>query len=279
MADFNDLTYFHLQGLFNAITIDSTGNFGDAGPEPDLFNVNMTATISYYLVNMANELIAPPPLLPLPTATPPRTLMIVPMAVEVTSGVLVVPGAIDVQGSAIQGVDMVARSAILGLPEDQKFVAKVVFGAASIGGGLFQFDPIIFEIPAVELEDYTANFVQILTVDPAATGGTWETVYDDTPTTAMAPTVTAATFQGYLNAAIQADLTLPNTTSCVTVAGANGGPFTVTFDTDVIPRPLRLGTLSNLTGAAGTAPQVAVADTYMPTVVDLTTVTQFMPAP
>lgn len=274
MADFNDLTYFHLQGLFNAITMDTTGTFGDAGPEPDLFNVNMSATISYYLVNAINELILPPPLLPLPTATPPRTLMIVPMAVEVTSGVLVVPGA-----AGAQGVDMVARSAILGIPDTEKFVAKVIFGAASIGGGLFQFDPIIFEIPTVELAAYTANHVQILTVDPAATGGTWEAVYDDTPTTVVAPTVTAATLQGYLNAAIQADLTLPNTTSCVTVAGVNGGPFTVTFNTAVIPRPLRLGTLSNLIGPAGTTPQVAVTDTYMPTVIDLTTVAQFVPAP
>lgn len=279
MADFNDLTYFHLQGLFNAITIDSTGTFGDAGPEPDIFNVNMAATITYYLVNTANEFIVPPPLLPLPTATPPRMLMIVPMKVEVTSGVLVVPGAIDTQGNAIQGVDMVARSTILGIPSEQKFVAQVVFGQASIGGGVFQFDPIAFQIPTVELVDYTANHVQILTIDPAATGGTWEAVYDDTPTTVASPTITAATLQGYLNTAIQADLTLPNTTSCVTVTLLSAGVYQVAFNLAVIPRPLRLGTLSNLTGAAGTTPQVAVTDTYTPTVVDLTTVTQFVPAP
>lgn len=275
MADFNDLTYFHLQGLFNAITIDSTGTFGDAGPEPDLFNVNMSATINYFLTNNANELITPPPLLPLPTATPPRTLMIVPMAVEVTSGVLMVPGA----ASGVAGVDMVARSEILGIPAGQRFVAQVKFGAASIGGGQFQFDPILFEIPTVELADYTANFVQILTIDPTATGGTWEAVYDDTPTTVMSPTVSAATLQGYLNAAIQADLTLPNTTSCVTVTLVSSKVFQVTFNLAVIPRPLRLGTLSNLIGAAGTTPQVAVTDTYTPTVIDLTTVEQFIPNP
>lgn len=275
MADFNDLTYFHLQGLFNAITIDSTGTFGDAGPEPDLFNVNMTATITYYLVNSRNELIDLPPLLPLPTATPPRTLLIVPMAVEVTSGVLVVPGA----GPGVQGVDMVARSAILDISDTQKFVAKVAFGTASIGGGLFQFNPILFEIPTVEIDDYTANFVQILTIDAGATGGTWEAVYDQTPTTVMPPTVAAATLQNYLNAAIQADLTLPNTTSCVTVTQLATKEFQVTFNLDVIPRPLRLGTLSNLTGSAGTTPQVTVTDTYVPTVIDLTTVQQFIPNP
>jgi hypothetical protein len=39
------------------------------------------------------------------------------------------------------------------------------------------------------------------------------------------------------------------------------------------------GTLSNLIGAAGAAPQVVVTDAYTPGVVDLTTVERFTPAP
>lgn len=275
MADFNNLTYFHLQGLYNAIIGDTAGSFGDPGSEPDIFNVNMAATITYYLVGSDNRLINPPPQLLLTAATPPRTLLLVPVKVEVTSGVLVVPGA----QNGVTGVDLVARSPILNIPEGDLFVAKVDFGPASIGGGIFQFDPVIFTIPTVALAAYTANNIQILTIDPTATGGTWEAVYHQTPTTVMSPSVTAATMQGYLNTAIQDALNLPNTASCVTVALVSAGVFRVTFNNAIIPRPLALGTLSNLTGAAGTTPQVAVADTYSPVVIDLTTVDQFVPTP
>lgn len=263
MADYDALTYHRLVARYNGIVADTTGFFGDPGARPDLYAVNTIAAIKFEVAR-AGKIIDGPPELRLTAATPPRTLLLVPVRAQLESGVLRLPGAL------IDGVDLVAKSPILGLGTDD-LIATVSFDAATIAGSTYRFDPVSYVVPTVLDADYHAGEVQTITLTGAPTSGSWAVIYGSTPTVNLSPTTTAANVQTALRAIAAIGST------GVSVAGPDGGPFVATFDTDVIPRPLPLGAVDNLTG--GTLPGVEITDAYVPTTIDLTTVTRWTPTP
>lgn len=265
MADFDSLTYYRLVGRYDGIVADSAGGFGDPGTSPDLYTVNMTATIEYN-IGRAGTLVARPPELRLTTATPPRTLLLVPVAAAFESGVLRLPGGQPAGYGAIEGVDLVARSAILGMAPTDDLVATVTFGDTTIGGATYRFDPVAYAVPTVAPADYHAGAVQVIHLTgETITGGNWALVYGLQPTVWMPHNADAAAVQVALR-------NIPAIGAAVTVTGA-APTYTATFDTAAIPRPLPLGQTDNLTGTG--LPGVAVVDAYTPPVVDLTTVTRW----
>lgn len=269
MADFDALTYFHLVGRYNGIIGDTAGAFGDPGPEPDLYAVNMTATVSLIVADATGKPVDRAPELRLTTASPPRTLLLIPISATVADGVLRLPGA----DTGIDGIDLVALSPILDIPTGETLLCEVVFGPATIGGSRFQFDPVTFAVPQVLPGDYTANVVQTITITGNPDGGTWELIYGQTPTATVPYNETAAALQTALQAIIGTGVTVT-----VAAGGVDGaGPYVATFDTAVIPRPLRLGALDNLTSTAHTNPGVVITDAYTPVTIDLTTVERWTP--
>lgn len=212
MADYDELTYFHLQGLFNGIIGDTTGQQGDPGPEPDLYNVNMSAQIALAFADpVTHKPVAGAPVLRITDATPPRTLLLIPVTASVESGVLRMPGA----DTGIDGVDIVAKSPILGADE-KTLLCTVSFGPATIGGSKFQFDPVTFLVPTVLPANYHANETQVITVAGQPTGGTGALIYGQTPTVSLPMNPAAADVQAALRA-IQA------IGNAVTVTGGAGG--------------------------------------------------------
>lgn len=272
MADYDALTYFHLDALYNGITADTSGLFGDAGPEPDLYNVNADVTISLAVVDANGRPVPGAPELRLTTATPPRTLLLLPILAHLESGVLRLPGA----DTGYNGVELVARSPILGIPDPTPLLCQVTFGQTTIGGGNFQFDPVTFVVPTVLPADYHANEVQTISILGDPDGGTYTLVYGDTPTVDFPWNSTLATVQTALQGivALGTAITLTGPT-----AGPIAGTVTATIDTTRIPRPLRLGQHDNLTSTANSFPSVVIADTYVPTTVDLTTVDRYVIPP
>lgn len=265
MTDFDALTYHRLIGRYNGIVADSTGPFGDPGNAPDLYTVNMSATIALAIAR-AGKIVSGPPEFRLTAAVPPRTLLLVPIRAQVESGTLRLPGAT----SLVDGVDLVAKSAILGLGVDEALIAQVTFGDTTIGGSVYRFDPVSYVVPTVEAADYHAGAVQIISLTGNPDGGTWAAVYGQQPTIVLPPTATAAAVQAALRAIVAIGVH-------VAVTGPDGGPWRAEFDTAFIPRPLALGQTDNLTGT--NLPGVLITDPYTPPIVDLTTVDRWVPTP
>lgn len=261
MADYDELTYHRIIGRYNGIVADSTGPFGDPGTTPDLYTVNMAVSITLGIAR-GGKIIDTPPELRLTGANPPRTLLLLPYRASVESGALRLPGA------AMDGVDVVAKSAVLGLGDDDDLVATVTFGDVTIGGASYRFDPVSYVVPTVEPEDYHAGAEQVIALTGTPTGGTWALVYGPFPTVTMPPTATGATVQNALRG-------LAAIGDNVTVDGPAGGPWTATFNTAAIPRPYPLGKIDNLTGTG--LPGVSITDLYTPPIIDLTTVTRWAP--
>lgn len=95
--------------------------------------------------------------------------------------------------------------------------------------------------------------VQTVTITGAPTGGTFTLTYNGFTTTPLAFNASAGTVQNALTA-------LPNIdTGEVTVTGANGGPYTVTFLAELGNVAQMTASGAGLTG--GTTPAVAVATT------------------
>lgn len=260
MADYDALTYHRLIARYNGIVADTTGPQGDPGSTPDLYTVNMVATIAFGIARNG-KLVTGPPELRLTAATPPRTLLLIPIRANVESGVLRLPGA------DVDGVDLMAKSPILGLNEGEDLIATVTFGDTTIGGSAYKFDAVRYVVPTVAPADYDANRVQVVTLT-GGEGGQWALVYGKNPTAFMPPTATALLVQTNLRAVVDG-------VNPLTVAGPDGGPYTVTFDPAVVPRPYPLGSVDQLT------PQIAavqIVDQYTPVVVDLTTVPRWTPA-
>jgi hypothetical protein len=213
MADYDVLTYFHLTGTYDGIVGDTTGFFGDAGTNPDLYAVNMTATVALSLTDPATgKPIAGAPELRLTTPTPPRTLLLLPIDASVQSGVFRLPGA----DRGVDGVDLIAKSSALELAAGVKLLCTVTFGPTTIGGHTYQFDPVTFEAPTVNPSDYHANVVQQIQLTGSPAGGGWSPVYGQTPTATLPVNVTAAALQ----AALRAITAIGN---AVTVTGGSGG--------------------------------------------------------
>lgn len=263
MADFDALTSFHLVGRYNAIVGDTTGAFGDAGNIPDLYAVNMSATIEYLILGPDNKQVGGLPELRLTTAVPPRTLVLAPIVAGVESGVLRLPGA-DLW---VDGVYLTAKSAAIPVAEGHTLACRVTFGDATVGGKSTRYSPVLFAVPTVLAADYKAGLVQNITLTGSPTGGTWAPVYGNSPTATLGHGATPAQVQ----TALRALADIPDTAVTVT-AGTGGATYHVVFDETQIPRPLHLGAIDNLTGASASAIHVKVEDEYDYTTVDLTTV-------
>ncbi|AXQ51469.1 hypothetical protein SEA_AMOCHICK_37 [Mycobacterium phage Amochick] len=255
MADYDALTYHRLIGRYNGIIADTTGPSGDPGTTPDLYAVNMSAMIRLAIAR-DGKLVDGPPELRLTGATPPRTLLLIPIRANVESGVLRLPGA----DTGTDGVDIVADSAILGLADNEQLVATVTFGDTTIGGNTYRFDPVSYVVPTVEPEDYDAYRVQTVRILNAS-GGTWALVYGKNPTVTLPPAPEASVVQTALRGLFGGNEVL-------TVTGTPG-EYVVSFDPVAVPRPLPLGVIDNLTPQAAT---VQISDAYTPVTVDLTTV-------
>lgn len=93
--------------------------------------------------------------------------------------------------------------------------------------------------------------VQTVTITGAPTGGNFQLTFDGQTTIAIGYNSPAADVQGALNSLSNLD--------GVTVSGAGGGPYTVTFPASMGDVPQMTGDGSGLTG--GTAPAVVVATT------------------
>lgn len=93
--------------------------------------------------------------------------------------------------------------------------------------------------------------VQTVTITGAPTGGNFQLTFDGQTTIAIGYNSPAADVQGALNSLSNLD--------GVTVSGAGGGPYTVTFPASMGGVPQMTGDGSGLTG--GTAPAVVVATT------------------
>lgn len=93
--------------------------------------------------------------------------------------------------------------------------------------------------------------VQTITITGGPTGGNFQLTFDGQTTVAIGYNSPAADVQGALNALSNLD--------GVTVSGAGGGPYTVTFPASMGNVPQMTGDASGLTG--GTAPAVNIATT------------------
>ena len=259
MADYAELTYAHVVGLFNTIIGDTTGQFGDPGTTPDIYNVNMPVTLKVHVAGTNPDEV---PELRIVDGNPPRTLLLAPVFARVESGVLRLPGADADQN----GVDIVAKSTIMGLG-DTPLLLTAQFGNATISGRTYTYDPITVEIPVVEPADYEAGRVQTITITGGPTGGQFALVYGVNPTAYLGNAPTALQMQTALRGLAQIGTNV-NVTGPVTVP--EGQQYTATFTGPLgAANPLILGSIENLTGGDGAS--VIIRDTYTPETIDLTT--------
>lgn len=122
-------------------------------------------------------------------------------------------------------------------PANTKIALMTGSGALLTGGGG----------TIVELTHGAAgvNEVQMVTLAAGVSGGTFTLSFGGLPTAAIAWNAAAAT--------VQADLVALSTVNTVTVAGAAGGPWTVTWSgaQGAAPQPLLVANGANLTGLTG----------------------------
>lgn len=112
-------------------------------------------------------------------------------------------------------------------------------------------DSAVFD--ASTLEASGVNEVQTVTINGSPTGGTWTLSYKDQITTNLAFNATAAAVQAALRALGRIG------SDGVTVTGAGGGPYTVTFEGRLSNQDVPLLVAADaLTG--GTTPDVTVAE-------------------
>lgn len=97
------------------------------------------------------------------------------------------------------------------------------------------------------------NEVQTATVTGAPTGGTFTLTWNSQTTTAIAYNATAATVQAALEALSNIDV------GDVTVTGAAGGPYTVTFGGQYLGDNVAAMTASGASLTGGTSPGVTIA--------------------
>lgn len=263
MADFDALTYHRLIGRYNGIVADTTGPLGDAGTSPDLYAINARATITLGVARNG-KLSTDTPELRLPNATPPRTLLLVPIRAQLESGILRLPGATDAEG-----VDLVARSGILGIAPADDLVVSVTFDNTTIGGLSYKLDTVRYVVPTIEAADYHAGEVQVVSLTGNPEGGQWALIYGGHPMAMVPHNAAPATVQDRLRAIV-------GQTAVSVDPGPDGGPYWVRFNTAVIPRPLPLGGIDNLTG--GSLPDVKVEDQWAMPTIDLTTVERWVAA-
>ena len=101
MADYSELTYCKLVGLYSGIVADTVGFYGDAGQVPDLYQPWMDATITVHVGGSPDTVE-----LRLIDADPPRTIMLLPIDARVESGIFRLPG----QTETVNGVEIIAKS-------------------------------------------------------------------------------------------------------------------------------------------------------------------------
>lgn len=258
MADYDALTYCRLIGLYSGVVADTVGSFGDADTRPDLYAPWIDAEITVRVAGQSKT-----PELRLIEASPPRTVLLIPVAARVEAGVLRLPG----QNTGDDGVGIIAKSSLMGLG-DTPLLCTVAFEPATINGRAYQYDPVTFALPVIEPADYAAGRVQIISITGGPTGGSWRLLYDNITTPGMARAVSAGELQTQLRAIV------PIGVNVTVAAGPGADQFTVTFTGPLgAGNPSPLVAKSSLTGPVPA--DVRVDDAYTPVTVDLTTVERF----
>ncbi|WP_431231466.1 glycosyl hydrolase family 28-related protein [Mycolicibacterium psychrotolerans] len=237
---------------------DSAGATGDPGTTPDLYTPNMPVTLTLSVAGDPDT-----PEIRVQDADPPTTLLLVPVQAQVESGVLRLPGA----GSSVDGVDIVAKSSIMGLG-DKALLLTARFGTVTIGKKSYTYDPVTVLVPTVEPADYKAGLKQYVRFTGNVTGGQWALVWGRNPTQWLTKTTTVTALRDALRAVVG--------NNGVDVTGTLGD-YVVTFDPLLNPRPPALGSIDNLTGTG--LPGIEVVDDYTPPIIDLTTAERVLTAP
>ena len=258
MADLNALTYCRLVGLYSSIVADTVGPYGDDDTRPDNFKPYMDATITVFVAGHEGRT----PELRLENASPPRTVLLTPIDCVVEAGIF----RLKSQDSGVDGVDIIAKSAVMGLGDDL-LCARVDFGPTRIGGRTYQYEPVTFVLPTVERDAYTAGVHQVVTIKGSPASGLMRLLYEGAATSTLARNATGAAVQTALRA-------LPAIGNNVTVTGPSTNTSGEPYYDVVFTGPLAADIPSPLT-ASDSFPDgayVDVRDTYEPVTLDLSTV-------
>lgn len=155
MADLA-LSYFQVDGTYRGIIPDTF----DPGLGPDYFNVWCDVTLTIRVEGGPRDSALE---LRLTGSTPPQTVLLVPVAARIETGILRLPRAEApatetptaeqrAEQVAATGVRLLAKSAALGLGTG-KLLCDVKFGPATILGKQWKFSDFTFEAPTVETYD------------------------------------------------------------------------------------------------------------------------------
>ena len=156
MADLTALSFFQLDGTYRGIIPDTF----DPGLGQDYFNVWCDVTLSLRVEGGPKDTALE---LRLTTATPPQTVLLVPIKARIETGILRLSRAAApatetpteaerAEQEAATGVRVLAKSAVLGLGTG-KLLCDVKFGPAKILGQDWRFTDFTFEVPTVEVYD------------------------------------------------------------------------------------------------------------------------------
>lgn len=256
MADQPELTAFRLDAHYRAIVADVTGAFGDPGQLPDYFNVWSDLTITPTVEGERDT-----PELRIVDAVPPLTLLLTPTPARIETGVLRLAGA----DAGVDGVWLTAQSDILDLPVGKRLLYTVSFGDVKVNDRIFRYDDVTFAAPIVPLAGFTPG-VWTVTVTGAPTAGTFKLrffAHDTTPIPYNAA-----------NSVVKAALAaLPGRTAADwDVAGPPGGPWVITLAGAIARQNAALSVPPE--GLAITGGTANAGTSFVPVVVDLTTVTR-----
>lgn len=258
MADL-PLTWFQL----NATMLGLVADTGDPGLSPDFFTVDMDLTITPHIEGSSSDQLL------LTTLTPPVTALMVPIPASIQNGVLVLPRQSapsnqvnDPTQSAVPGLRLLAKSALLGIGA-ARLLYDVTPGSTTMYGNTYRFDSFTFAAPDIE-----PPLPYLLTIVGAPTGGTWAVTVvaggSSRTATGLALTETASALQTALTG-------LPNVgAGNMTVAGSNGGPYTVTPTGALAGQPVVVS--GDGSGLSGGTLAAVTSDAIVSTTLDLTTV-------
>lgn len=172
MADLAALPYFTARGNWRGIVPDTL----DVGYRPDEFRPWGAVTLTALIASSGNILEPDTPEIRLTAQTPPVTVLLVPIAARIETGVLrfarapfpageAVPPTLEEQQQqqVAEGVPLLAMSSALELGT-RKLVYRVDFGELTILGRTYRFDSFYFEAPIVADPATTTAEVDLTTV-------------------------------------------------------------------------------------------------------------------
>jgi hypothetical protein len=161
-----------------------------------------------------------------------------------------------------RSIQSAVRNGILYIADDGARLAKATDGAissnvltsATVGNfasaSVNQYDHMV-----VITAHGTTNEIQTITISGSPTGGTWRARFGSYTTDPLAYDISSANLQVALRALASID------GAHVTVSGSAGGPYTVTFVSDLAAQDVEMIEVDGLDLTGGTNPDVAVVET------------------